>query len=75
MLRFINERRLVAGRFSWQTGFGAFTYSKSQIQNVVSYIENQKQHGAKKTFREEYLQLLERFGIDYKHEYLFEWYD
>jgi REP element-mobilizing transposase RayT len=52
--RFINEKRWVAGRFSWQEGFGAFSYSRSQLGTVIRYIENQEKHHAKKSFREEY---------------------
>lgn len=72
---YINKKKLVAGKFSWQRGFGAFTYSKSQIPLVVRYIQNQEIHYSKKTFREEYIELLEKFGIEYKDEYLFEWYN
>lgn len=72
---FINDQKVIIGKFSWQTGFGAFTYSKSQVPRVVAYIQNQQQHHAKKSFREEYLELLDRFGIEYQKEYLFEWYD
>jgi len=69
--RFINERRWVAGRFSWQEGFGAFSYSRSQLGTVIRYIENQQQHHAKKSFRAEYIGLLERFGVDYDLRYIF----
>jgi putative transposase len=72
---FINENRLVPRKFSWQRGFGAFTYSKSQVSKVVNYIKNQEIHHRKKSFREEYLELLEKFDVRYKNEYLFEWYN
>ena len=72
---YINERRLVAGKFSWQKGFGAFTYGKSQVQSVIDYIKNQEKHHRRKTFREEYQELLKRFCVEYNNEYLFEWYD
>ncbi len=72
---YINEQEWFPGKFSWQTGFGAFTYSKSQAPRVISYVQNQEKHHRRKTFREEYLELLEKFEIDYKKEYLFEWYD
>jgi putative transposase len=68
--KFINERRWVVGRFSWQEGFGAFSYSRSQLGTVIRYIENQQKHHAKKSFREEYVELLERFGVDYD-QYIF----
>lgn len=60
--------------FSWQKGFGAFSYAKSQLQEVAMYISNQPIHHKKRTFREEYIEFLNKFGIDYKEEYLFEFY-
>ena len=71
--KFINDNRLLKGKFNWQIGFGAFSYSKSQIDSVVKYILNQEQHHKWKTFRHEYLELLEKFGIEYDEKYLFEW--
>lgn len=72
---FINERKFAVGRFAWQEGYGAFSYSQSHINNVYKYILNQEIHHQKKSFKEEYLELLARFEIDYKEEYLFEFYD
>ena len=72
---FINDNKLIHGKFSWQKGFGAFTYNKSQVPSVVRYIKNQEVHHRRKTFKEEYLELLEKFGVDYKKQYLFEWYE
>jgi REP element-mobilizing transposase RayT len=69
--KFINEQRWVVGRFSWQEGFGAFSYSRSQLGTVIRYIENQQKHHAKKSFREEYVALLEKFGVDYDPRYIF----
>jgi putative transposase len=69
--RFISEKRWVAGRFSWQQGFGAFSYSHSQIETVVRYIRNQPKHHAKKSFREEYIEFLKKFNIDYEEKYIF----
>jgi REP element-mobilizing transposase RayT len=54
----INEEKLILGKFSWQEGYGAFSYSKSQIPNVIKYIENQEEHHKKKTFIEEYRKIL-----------------
>ncbi|OGU70524.1 MAG: transposase [Ignavibacteria bacterium RBG_16_34_14] len=71
--KFINDNRLLKGKFNWQIGFGAFSYSKSQIDSVIKYILNQEQHHKKKSFKEEYLGLLEKFGIEYDEKYLFEW--
>ena len=67
----IKERHLVDGNFSWQEGFGAFSYGKSQVDNVVNYINNQKQHHIGKTFREEYIDFLRIFDIDYDERYIF----
>ena len=65
---FVNDNNLIQGKFSWQKGFGAFTYSKSQVPRVVRYIKNQEEHHSKKTFKEEYLELLEKFGVKYKEK-------
>lgn len=72
---FINEKQLTMIPFYWQEGFGAFSYSFSHIDKVVQYIKIQKIHHQKKTFKEEYLEFLEKFKIEYKDEYLFEWLD
>ena len=69
--KLINERDWVAGRFAWQEGFGAFSYSRSQLDDVIRYIANQEQHHAKKTFAEEYREFLERFGVDFDPRYVF----
>jgi putative transposase len=68
---FINKQRWVAGRFEWQEGFGAFSYSRSQLDTVIAYIGNQQEHHRKKTFREEYRALLEEFGIEFDERYIF----
>ena len=70
---FINEQRWIRGRFNWQEGFGAFSYSRSQIDTIIKYILNQEEHHRKKKFREEYIELLEEFGVEYNEKYLFEW--
>lgn len=72
---FINEKNMVQGKFSWQVGYGAFSYSKSQKDAVTKYILNQEDHHKKRNFKEEYLDLLNKFEIDFKEEYLFEFYD
>lgn len=69
---FINNNRWVRGKFEWQSGYGAFSYSKSQINKVYSYIENQEKHHKKRTFREEYVALLEKFEVEYDERYIFE---
>lgn len=71
--KFINENKLVKGKFSWQEGYGAFSYSHSQIESVYNYILNQEEHHKNKTFKDEYLDLLKKFEIEYKEKYLFEW--
>jgi REP element-mobilizing transposase RayT len=68
---FINEKKLVRGKFNWQEGFGAFSYGHSQINAVVKYIQEQEKHHLKKTFREEYLALLKKFDVKYDERYLY----
>lgn|SRR5690606_9823953 len=70
---FINDRKFSTYKFQWQEGFGAFSYSHSAVNNVISYIQNQKEHHKKRTFREEYKDFLLKFQIEHKDEYLFEW--
>jgi len=72
---FIKNSNFIKGEFAWQEGFGAFSYSQSHIDNVYQYILNQEEHHRKSTFREEYLEFLERFEIEYDEKYLFEWID
>lgn len=69
--RFIREKHWVPGRFSWQEGFGAFSYSRSQLGTVIRYIENQQKHHAKRSFLDEYTALLEKFGVEYDQRYIF----
>jgi len=68
--KWINEKRFVQGKFSWQESYGAFSYSHSQISRVAKYIENQEQHHKKKSFREEYITFLEKFNIPYNEKYI-----
>lgn len=72
---FINEKRFVKAKFSWQEGYGVFSYSHSQINDVYNYILNQEEHHKKKTFKEEYLEFLDEFEIPFEDRYLFEWFD
>ncbi len=69
--KWINEKGLTKGRFSWQAGYGAFSYSKSHVQAVIRYIQNQRIHHNKKTFSEEYKEFLVKFDINNNDEYLF----
>ena len=70
--KWINQKGFVRGRFSWQEGYGGFSYSKSHVDNAIDYIKNQKIHHRKKTFMEEYLEFLEKFEVPYDERYLFE---
>ncbi|MBX2909448.1 MAG: IS200/IS605 family transposase [Chitinophagales bacterium] len=70
--KFINEKGFVRGKFSWQEGYGVFSYSHSHIDRVYNYILNQEEHHRKKTFKDEYLELLKKFDIEFKEEYVFE---
>jgi len=67
----INDQKLVPGKFSWQEGFGAFSYGKSQLPDVIRYLEQQEDHHRKKSFSEEYIDFLKRFEIDYDEKYIF----
>jgi len=67
----INENRWMIGRFSWQEGFGAFSYAHSQIGQLADYIRDQVKHHERKTFRQEYLQFLKRFGIEHDQRFIF----
>jgi putative transposase len=71
--RFINDKKVVPGRFSWQEGFGAFSYSQSHLSKVASYIENQERHHARRSFRDEYLSMLKSFQVEHDERYLFKW--
>ena len=70
---FINDNHWINGKFSWQEGFGAFSYGHSQIETVYNYILNQEQHHSKQTFQEEYMDFLKKFEIEHDVKYLFEW--
>ncbi len=73
--KWINKNRFVKGKFEWQVGYGAFSYSKSQRNRVIQYIINQEEHHTKKTFRYEYLNLLKKFEIEFDDHYVFEFYN
>jgi putative transposase len=72
---FIKEKKWVNSMFSWQEGFGAFTYHKSQALSVVNYILSQSEHHRKNSFKEEYINFLNEYQIEYDEKYLFEFYD
>ena len=69
--RFINEKNWINGKFEWQQGFGAFSYSQSQLPTIVQYIEEQETHHQQKSFREEYEEFLKAYRVEYKTNYLF----
>ena len=71
----INKSRWAAGRFSWQEGFGGFSYSHSQLDDVIYYIQNQEKHHEKKTFRQEYTEFLEKFNVSFDERYVFNFLD
>jgi len=71
----INENKLSKFKFNWQEGYGAFSYSHSHIDNVVKYVMNQKEHHTKILFREEYIDFLKKYEIEYDEKYLFDWID
>ena len=70
---FVYEKKFSNHKFSWQEGYGALSYSHSALDNVIKYVANQKECQRKKTFREEYFDLLKKFIIEFKDEYLFYW--
>jgi Transposase and inactivated derivatives len=73
--RWINDNKFVPGKFSWQEGYAGFSYSRSQRNTVIQYILNQEKKHSTTTFRQEYLKLLNDFEIDFKDEYVFEFYE
>lgn len=70
---FINDHTWVKGKFNWQEGYGAFSYSHSQIESVYNYILNQEAHHTKQSFKDEYMDFLKKFEIEHDEKYLFEW--
>ncbi|MBK7433295.1 MAG: IS200/IS605 family transposase [Chitinophagaceae bacterium] len=67
----INKSGFVPGRFRWQDGFGAFSCSKTDLPRLIAYVHNQQMHHRKKTFIEEYREILDRSGLEYDQRYLF----
>ena len=68
---FINKKKWVRGKFSWQEGYGAFSYGHSQLDTIIRYIQNQAQHHRRRTFKDEYLAWLKKFEIPFEHKYVF----
>ena len=73
--KWINDNHFVKGKFQWQDGYAAFSHSRSQRDPVIKYIMNQERHHRRKTFREEYFELLAKFEIEFDAKYLFEFYE
>ena len=71
----INDQHYLKGKFQWQAGYGAFSFAKSQRDIVIKYIMNQEEHHRDKTFKEEYMKMLNDFDVAYEEKYLFEFYD
>ena len=72
--KWINERKFIRGKFQWQSGYGAFSYSRNQRDTIIKYIVNQELHHNTRTFKEEYMDLLHDFNVDFNEKYLFEFY-
>ena len=71
----INSEKKTKFKFTWQEGYGAFSYSKSQINHVINYILNQSEHHKKRSFKDEYLEILQKSEIEYDDKYIFDWLD
>lgn len=69
--KWINDKKFLKVKFEWQSGYGAFSYSKAHVQNVINYIKNQENHHINKTFRDEYLNILKESDVDYDERYIF----
>jgi REP element-mobilizing transposase RayT len=72
---FINSKKWFRGKFHWQDGYGAFSYGRSQLDDVYKYISNQEDHHKKRTFRDEYVELLKKFEINFNEKYLFDFFE
>jgi putative transposase len=73
--KWINKNKFIPGHFAWHEGYGGFSYSRSQRDNVIKYIMKQEEHHYQKTFRDEYLEMLRSFDIRFDEHYIFEFYD
>ncbi|MEO6637853.1 MAG: IS200/IS605 family transposase [Ginsengibacter sp.] len=71
--KWINEQKFLKDNFEWQSGYGAFSYSKSQRDVVIKYIMNQEEHHKSKSFKDEYIGFLKKFNVEYKDQFLFDW--
>ena len=73
--KFINDKKIIPGKFYWQAGFGAFSVGKRDVPTILNYIKNQEAHHTKKSFKDEYLEFLKGNGIEFKEEYLFDFHE
>jgi REP element-mobilizing transposase RayT len=72
---FINDHKFFPEKFEWQEGYGGFSYSRSQIEKVYEYIKNQEHHHKKRTFKEVYIEFLNKYEIEFEEQYLFDFFD
>lgn len=70
--KYINGEGFVVGKFNWQEGFGAFSVSFRNVEQVVNYIKDQEKHHEVKSFKDEYLEFLKEQNIDFEEKYIFE---
>ena len=70
--KYVNDHNLTRHRFEWQEGYGAFSYGHSQIDAVYKYIQKQEEHHKKQTFRDEYLNFLEKFNVPFEERFIFQ---
>lgn len=70
---FIREKKFTQSKFEWQEGYGAFSYSHSALNHVIAYIQDQKEHHRNKSFKEEYIDFLKKFEVEYNETYIFKW--
>ena len=71
--QYINENRFCPYKFNWQEGYGAFSYGQSQLDVIIRYIMNQKEHHKKNSFKREYIGFLKKFQVEHQEQYLFNW--
>ena len=70
--RFVNDKSWLKGKFNWQEGFGAFSHSHSELGRIVQYIQEQEKHHSKRTFKDEYVEMLKDFDVTFDKKYIFE---
>ena len=71
--KLINEKKIIAGKFQWQEGFGSFSVSQSQLDKIIAYIDNQETHHQKTSFKQEYIEFLNSYKIEFDEKYVFDW--